>query len=267
MDTYSNEEKVSKEFLENGNVDIIINIVDASSLERNLYLTTQLKQFNIPIILVLNMVDVALSKGFNIDYNLLSEKLGMKIIPIVASKGKGIADVTDCILKKDYITTTPNSLKFKDEKETYDYIETLLKSCTNKRNVNKIPITEIIDKIVLNRLMAYPLFFGNLFLIFMFTFTWVGQPLADLLDTLLNDSFVPFLTNVLASNSAWFSSLLIDGIVGGVGSVLVFLPIILTLFLGVSFLEDSGYIKLVPIRRTLRKKCLDYRCFFCIIYI
>ena len=241
MDTYSNEEKVSKNFLENGNVDIIINIVDASNLERNLYLTTQLKQFNIPIILVLNMVDVALSKGFNIDYNLLSEKLGMKIIPIVASKGKGISDVTDCILKKDYITTTPNSLKFKDEKETYDYIETLLKSCTNKRNDNKISITEIIDKIVLNKLMAYPLFFGSLFLIFMFTFTWVGQPLADLLDTLLNDSFVPFLTNVLASNSAWFSSLLIDGIVGGVGSVLVFLPIILALFLGVSFLEDSGY--------------------------
>jgi ferrous iron transport protein B len=241
MDTYSNEEKVSKEFLETGNVDVIINIVDASSLERNLYLTTQLKQFNIPIVLVLNMVDVAISKGFDIDYNLLSEKLGMKIIPIVASKGTGISEVTDCIIKKDYITKTPNSLKFKDEKETYGYIEALLKSCTNKSNDKKISITEIIDKIVLNRFMAYPLFFGSLFLIFMFTFTWVGQPLADLLDTLLNDSFVPFLTNVLASNSAWFSSLIIDGIVGGVGSVLVFLPIILALFLGVSFLEDSGY--------------------------
>ncbi|MGH4118652.1 ferrous iron transport protein B [Clostridium sp.] len=241
MDTYSNEEKVSKEFLENGTVDIIINIVDASSLERNLYLTTQLKQFNIPIILVLNMVDVAKSKGFDIDYNLLSEKLGMKIIPIIASKGTGISEVTDCILKKDYIITTTNNLKFKDEKETYGYIETLLKSCTNKSNDSKISITEIIDKIVLNRFMAYPLFFGSLFLIFMFTFNWVGQPLADLLDSLLNDSFIPFLTNVLASNSGWFSSLIIDGIVGGVGSVVVFLPVILALFLGISFLEDSGY--------------------------
>ncbi|MGK0466976.1 ferrous iron transport protein B [Clostridium sp.] len=245
MDTYSNEEKVSKEFLENGNVDVIINIVDASNLERNLYLTTQLKQFNIPIILVLNMLDVAKSKGLDIDFNLLSDKLGMKIIPIVASKGNGISDVTDSIIKEDYITTSLNNLKFKDEKETYGYIEDLLKSCTSRRNNNsnnnKISITEIIDKIVLNRVMAYPLFFGSLFLIFMFTFNWAGQPLADLLDTLLNDSFVPFLTNVLASNSSWFSSLIIDGIVGGVGSVVVFLPVILALFLGISFLEDSGY--------------------------
>lgn len=241
MDTYSNEEKVSKEFLQNGNVDVIINIVDASSLDRNLYLTTQLKQFNKPIILVLNMVDVAISKGLDIDFNLLSQKLGVKIIPIVASKGKGISDVNDCLLKKSYITTASNSLKFQDEKETYAYIEALLKSCTNKNNDNKVTVTEKIDKIVLNRLLAYPLFFGSLFLIFMFTFNWVGQPLADILNDLLNNSFVPFLRNLLASNSVWFSSLLIDGIVGGVGSVVVFLPVILALFLGISFLEDSGY--------------------------
>ncbi|WP_291637382.1 ferrous iron transport protein B [Clostridium sp.] len=241
MDTYSNEEKVSKEFLQNGNVDVIINIVDASSLDRNLYLTTQLKQFNKPIILVLNMVDVALSKGIDIDYTILSQKLGVTIIPIVASKGIGISDVKSCLLKKDYVTESSNSLKFKDEKETYAYIEVLLKSCTNKKNHNKVSITEKIDKIVLNRLLAYPLFFGLLFLIFMFTFNWAGQPLANLLDNLLNDLFVPFLSNLLASNSSWFSSLIIDGIVAGVGSVVVFLPVILALFLGVSFLEDSGY--------------------------
>jgi len=241
MDTYSNEEKVSKEFLENGNVDVIINIVDASSLDRNLYLTTQLKQFNKPIILVLNMVDVAISKGIDINYDLLEQKLGVKIIPIVASKGKGITDVHDCLLKKNYIITSSNTLKFKDEKETYAYIEVLLESCTNKKTDNKNSITEKIDKIVLNRILAYPLFLGSLFIIFMFTFNWVGQPLADLLDKLLNDVLVPFLTNLLSNNSAWFSSLLIKGIVGGVGSVIVFLPVILALFLGISFLEDSGY--------------------------
>ncbi|HEY8892285.1 MAG TPA: ferrous iron transport protein B [Clostridium sp.] len=241
MDTYSNEEKVSKEFLENGNVDVIINIVDASSLDRNLYLTTQLKQFNKPIILVLNMVDVAISKGIDINYDLLEQKLGVKIIPIVASKGTGITDVRNCLLKTDYITTSSNSLKFKDEKETYAYIEVLLESCTNKKTDNKDSITEKIDKIVLNRILAYPLFLGSLFIIFMFTFNWVGQPLADLLDKLLNDVLVPFLTNLLSNNSTWFSSLLIKGIVGGVGSVIVFLPVILALFLGISFLEDSGY--------------------------
>ncbi|MGH4052564.1 MAG: ferrous iron transport protein B [Clostridium sp.] len=241
MDTYSNEEKVSKEFLETGKVDVIINIVDASSLDRNLYLTTQLKQFNKPIILVLNMVDVAIFKGIDINFNLLAEKLGVTIIPIIASKGKGISDVHNCLLKKDYITSSLNTLKFKDEKETYAYIEDLLKSCINKKVTNKTTVSEKIDKIVLNKIIAYPLFFISLFIIFMFTFNWVGQPLADILDSLLNDYFVPFLTDLLASNSVWFSSLLIDGIIGGVGSVIVFLPVILALFLGISFLEDSGY--------------------------
>jgi len=241
MDTYSNEEKVSKEFLENGNVDVIINIVDASSLDRNLYLTTQLKQFNKPIILVLNMLDVAISKGIDINYDMLAQKLGVKIIPIVASKGTGISDVRSCLLRSDYITNSSNNLTFKDEKKTYEYIEVLIKSCTNKKNSNKISVTEKIDKIVLNRILAYPLFLGILYIIFMFTFTWVGQPLANVLDSVLNDFIVPFLTQILANNSAWFSSLLIDGIVGGVGSVIVFLPVILALFLGISFLEDSGY--------------------------
>ena len=241
MDTYSNEEKVSKEFLQNGNVDVIINIVDASSLNRNLYLTTQLKQFNKPIILVLNMVDVASSKGLDIDYNLLSRKLGVKVIPMIASRGTGISDVRDCLLEKDYIISSSNILKFKDEKETYAYIEVLLKSVTT-RNINtKVSFTEKIDRIILNRILAYPLFFGSLFLIFMFTFNWVGQPLADILDSLLNHSIVPLLSKLLSNSSAWFSSLLIDGIVGGVGSVIVFLPVILALFLGISFLEDSGY--------------------------
>ena len=241
MDTYSNEEKVSKEFLQSGNVDVIINIVDASSLDRNLYLTTQLKKFNKPIILVLNMIDVALARGLDINYDMLAQKLGVKIIPITASKGKGILDVKDCLLKGDYTATTTNSLNFKDEKETYSYIEILLKSCTNKKHADKVSITQKIDKIVLNKLLAYPLFFFSLFIIFMFTFNWVGQPLADLLDKLLNDIIVPFLTHLLSHNSPWFSSLLIDGIIGGVGSVIVFLPVILALFLGVSFLEDSGY--------------------------
>jgi len=241
MDTYSNEEKVSKEFLQNGDVDVIINIVDASCLDRNLYLTTQLKQFNKPIILVLNMVDVAIAKGLDINYKLLSQKLGVIIIPIVASKGTGISDVKDCLLKEDFTTTSSNNLKFKDEKETYAYIEVLLKSITNKNCDDKVSVTEKIDKIVLNRIIAYPLFFGSLFLIFMFTFSWVGQPLAAFLSSLLNDSLVPFLTKLLANNSPWFSSLLIKGIIGGVGSVVVFLPVILTLFLGISFLEDSGY--------------------------
>ena len=88
MDTFSNEEKVSKEFLETGDVDVIVNIVDASNLSRNLYLTTQLMEFNKPIVILLNMLDVAESKGIYIDSDNLSKELGVTVVPIIAKKKK-----------------------------------------------------------------------------------------------------------------------------------------------------------------------------------
>ncbi len=102
MDTFSNEEKVSKNFLINGNVDVIIDIVDASNLDRNLYLTTQLKQFNKPIILVLNMIDVAENKGIKINYDILSKELNVKVIPIIASKGIGIDKLIETLENKTF---------------------------------------------------------------------------------------------------------------------------------------------------------------------
>lgn len=93
MDTFSNEEKISKEFLENGQVDLILNIIDASNIDRNLYLTMQLKQFKKPIILAVNMIDVAEKKGINIDYKKLEKLLNVTVVPIQASKEQGIDDV------------------------------------------------------------------------------------------------------------------------------------------------------------------------------
>ncbi|WP_138202921.1 ferrous iron transport protein B [Haloimpatiens lingqiaonensis] len=242
MDTFSNEEKVSKEFLLNGNVDVIINIVDASNLNRNLYLTTQLKEFNIPIILVLNMIDVAEAKGIEINYSALSKKLGVMVIPISASKNKGIDIVKNALLDysfKDYIGNS--ILTFKSEKETYEYIEGVLTECTKTKFNNTETISEKIDKVLLHKFLSYPIFLIIFFLIFKFTFSWVGQPLSDLLDEGLNEVLIPKLGSLLSNSSPWFKSLLLDGIVSGVGSVVVFLPVILALFVGISFLEDSGY--------------------------
>lgn len=242
MDTFSNEEKVSKEFLINDKADVIINIVDASNLDRNLYLTTQLKQFNLPIILVLNMIDVAESKGIKIDYKLLSKELKVSVIPIVASKGKGIDELVKLLESGHFLSDNDdNDYQFQTESEAYSFIETILSNCITNLPINKYSYTEKIDSIFLNKYLAYPLFFMILFLIFKFTFNWVGKPLSDFLTFLLNTYFVPFVGSLLSSSSDWFKSLIIDGIIGGVGSIIVFLPIILSLFLGISFLEDSGY--------------------------
>lgn len=242
MDTYSNEEKVSKQFLIEGNVDVIINIVDASNLNRNLYLTTQLKQFKKPIILVLNMIDVAMAKDIEIDIKKLSRNLGINVLPISASKGIGIEEVKK-LLKSGNFFKSPNenNYQFQSEREAYDFIESILRDSVVQSDKKIISTTDKIDKMFLNKFFAYPLFLLILFLIFKFTFTWVGQPLAGVLHNLIKDYFIPGLSKLLQNNSPWFRSLLIDGIVGGVGSVVVFLPVILSLFLGISFLEDSGY--------------------------
>jgi len=271
MDTYSNEEKVSKDFLLNGNVDLIINIVDASSLNRNLYLTMQLKEFNIPMVLVLNMVDAADAKGIAIDYNKLAKKLGVTIIPIIATKGNGIDKLTKLLTSGDFLRDFNDNnyhfqnkeLHFVSEKEAYEYIEQILKDCLIYSTKNSIPITEKLDKVFINKFLAYPILLAILFFIFQFTFSWVGQPLADLLDSGVNDWFVPHVQTLLSGTSIWFQSLILNGIIGGVGSVIVFLPVILALFLCISFLEDSGYMARVAfiMDKIIRKMGLSGKAF------
>jgi ferrous iron transport protein B len=264
MDTFSNEEKVSKDFLQNGNVDLIINIVDASNLNRNLYLTTQLKQFNKPIVLVLNMIDAAESKGIKIDYSKLSKELGVTVLPIIASKGKGADKLKELLNSSDFLGHhSDNNFQFQSEKETYQYIEKVLDKCLTYANKNKVTTTENIDKYVINKYLAYPIFLLILYFIFQFTFSWVGQPLADMLDGLVADKLVPAVEALLASSSDWFRSLIIDGIIGGVGSVIIFLPVIMALFLCISFLEDSGYMARVAfiMDRIIRKMGLSGKAF------
>lgn len=266
MDTYSNEEKVSKEFLENGQVDLILNIIDASNIDRNLYLTMQLKQFKKPIILAVNMIDVAEKKGIHIDYEKLGQLLNVVVIPIQASKEIGIEKVKTALssINKNKIDNTDYS--FSSEKETYAYIEDLLSKCTKTSKTSKNSkkhIKENLDNIMLNPWFAYPIFFAIMALMFQVTFSWIGQPLSDLLDSLLNDSLVPIIEGWINNYSPWFQSLILDGIVGGVGGILVLLPVILSLFACITILEDSGYMARVAflMDKIMRKMGLSGKAF------
>ena len=264
MDTFSHEEIVAKNFLENDDVDLILNIVDGSNLDRNLYLTTQLKQFKKPIILAINMIDVVNSKGYEIDYDKLSSELGVTVIPIVAAKKQGIDLIKEAIEKKDYKNLDDSKkFNFTDEKEAYKYIEKVTHNCLNKKNANKQNLTEKLDKVLLNPFLAYPLFILIMAFMFQFTFAWVGQPISDWLDGLLNDSFIPWMHTLLANTSPWFQSLLVDGIIGGVGGILVLLPVILALFVCIAFLEDSGYMARVAflMDKFMRKMGLSGKAF------
>ena len=243
MDTFSNEEKISKNFLKTEDVDLIVNIVDGSNLERNLYLTMQLKEFKKPMVILVNMIDVATKKGVNIDYNALEKSFKAKVIPIIASKEKGLDGIFQFLDKKDYSDfLDTEEYSFSDEKEAYNYIGNKLKKCMKiNENNDKLNTSQKIDKVVLNPYLAYPIFIGIMLLMFQFTFAWVGQPLSDLLDGFVADTLMPFVSNLLSNTAPWFQSLIVDGLISGVGGILVLLPVIIALFFCLNILEDSGY--------------------------
>ena len=240
MDTFSNEEKVSKEFLETGDVDVIVNIVDASNLSRNLYLTTQLMEFNKPIVILLNMLDVSESKGIYIDSDNLSKELGVTVVPIIAKKKNGV-DKISLAIKNSVNKTVNYDINFGNEVQTYKKLEDILSRCTKINSDKKISISDKIDNIVLNPILAYPIFIGALLLLFKFTFDWVGGPLQEGLGTLIETYISSPINDMLVNSSPWFRSLIVDGILGGVCGTLPFFPLIFTLFFGISLFEDSGY--------------------------
>lgn len=139
MDTFSNEEKVSKSFLENEDVDVIVNIVDASNLSRNLYLTTQLMQFNKPIVILLNMTDIAENKGIKIDSDKLAKELNVTIVPIIAKRKNGI-DKIESAITNAVNKSFKFDINFGNEVETYKKLEDILSRC--ERNTSKQKICE-----------------------------------------------------------------------------------------------------------------------------
>ena len=265
MDTYSNEEKISRAYLENEEVDVILNVVDGTNLERNLYLTVQLTEFKKPIVILLNMMDIAKKRGIDINTKILEEELGVKIIPISAKRKEGLDDLEN-IIDEVKGSKAPKLQKHNSEKEAYEYIDKILNNASNSKKNSKY-IGEKIDKLVLNPILAYPLFLLALLIIFKFTFNWFGQPLADMLDVFVADTFTPFVEGFLVNSSDWFRSLILDGIVSGVGGVIVFFPIVFALFIGISFLEDSGYMSRVAflMDRIMRKIGLSGKAFIPII--
>ena len=261
MDTFSSEEKVSKIFLEKERPDLIVNIVDASNLARNLYLTTQAARFDIPMIVVLNMVDMAENRGMKIDPVKLSEALGLPVVPIIASKAKGVDELVH-VIRNNQITQPAAIRSMETEAETYAYIDAIISESLEDEG-HSTTLTEKIDRVVLNPILAYPLFFLLIYLVFMITFSWVGDPLSGAFEDYIIAPLSSGAESLLASSSDWFRSLIVDGIIAGVGAVIVFLPLIMTLFIGITLLEESGYMARAALimDRLMRKMGLSGKAF------
>ncbi len=313
LSPYTLEEVVSRNYMLNENPDAVINLVDATNLERNLYLTTQILELGIPLVLALNMMDILKKSGDRIDAEKLGGMMGCEIVETTALKGEGSKDAAEKALKaagekaqaepkaifskrveavladigaafQDVIPEgrarwyavklferdektlealqlsedrrkqledliAPVEKEMDDDSETiitnerYDYITTVVEKCLH-RSGKGMTSSDRIDKIVTNRILALPIFAGIMFLMYFVSVTTVGGMATNWVnDTLFGDWITKAATAGLKSlhTAPWLNSLVVDGIINGVGTVLGFVPQMLILFFFLSVLEDSGY--------------------------
>ena len=335
--TYTQEEIVTRDYILNQKPDGIINIVDATNIERNLYLTLQLLELRVPMVLALNMMDEVRANGGTIDVQKLSDDLGIPVVPITAAKGEGVSELMDRavetaknrVLPKVYDFCAANSpvhrcvhavvhliedhaerlglpprfcatkliegdrdmadrlVLDQNERELlehcivqmetengldrnasladmrYTFIEQVTADAVVKCHESKEHKRSVAwDRVLTGKYTALPVFFGVMLLIFWLTFEVIGQGLSDLL-ALGIDYVTAGVDGALTAYgiNPVVHSLIIDGIFAGVGSVLSFLPIIVTLFFFLSILEDSGYMARVAfvMDKLLRKIGLSGR--------
>ena len=248
LNSYSIEEKISREYLENENVDVVVDIIDASLLERNLYLALQLIESGANVILAFNMMDIVIKRGIKIDIKKMEDKLGVTIVPVSAKNREGLDELIKKVIECNQMK---NSIKVKSDNELeitrkYDYISKLLNECvTNKKEVEQL--TDKIDKILTHKFLGIPMFILIMGIVFGLTFT-LGDFIKDYFEVALDmfSNKVNDILKILQIGPA-VTSLIVDGIIAGVGGILTFLPNIFILFLCLAFLEDSGYMARVAI--------------------
>ena len=252
----SPEEIIVENYLSGEKPDIIVDVIDSSNIERNLFLCLQLLERRIPVLVDLNMMDEANKKGIKISTAKLEKILGMPVVETVGRSKKSTNKLLDIFTSTvmDSYKNIANIEKLKatiSDKEKleeaiiearYAFIDKIVEQVVVKENVGN-NLTEKIDKVLANGFMALPILVLMLYLVFQITFTWIGQPIADELDVLINEDFYGWADEALTGLGVadWLHSLVCDGIIAGVGGVLTFVPLIFTLFFCLSFLDGTGY--------------------------
>ncbi|MGN1481327.1 ferrous iron transport protein B [Porcipelethomonas sp.] len=314
LSPYTLEEVVARNYLINERPDAILNIIDGTNLERNLYLTTQLTELGIPVVAAINMMDVVRKNGDKINTVQLSKELGCTVCEISALKGTGIKEAAELAVKaaeekepmipqhsfsgvtehaiahieEAFLHNVPEeqqrwyAIKIfeRDEKvleqlqmsenvrshiendivsaekemdddsesiitnERYVYIASIIKDCYKKKNKGGLTISDKIDKIVTNRWLALPIFAAVMFIVYYVSVSTVGDWVTGWTNDVLFGEWITNGANTLLEKlncAAWLQGLIVDGIIGGVGAVLGFVPQMLVLFIFLAFLESCGY--------------------------
>ena len=244
LNTYTSEEKVTKDFLYKVKPDVIINVIDATNLERNLYLTMQLKETGIPIVIALNMLDEVEKNKGKIQVQELSQRLQLPIVKLkTVTKEETDELIQEAVRKKRrYILTKPNLKQQNKINERYREIESICNNVVKMpRDISQKNSIKL-DKILTNKFLGLPIFFFIMYVIFKLTFNVIGNYFTELLNQgieIVSKIIIRYFEAHEYNQIA--ESLITEGILNGIGSVISFLPIIVTLYFFLSILEDSGY--------------------------
>ena len=332
LSPYTLEEVVARNYLITERPDAILNIVDGTNLERNLYLSTQVMELGIPVIMAVNMMDLVNKSGDKIDISQLSRQLGCEVVEISALKGTGVKEAAEKAVRLaqgrkvnpavhtfdskvedvlneietqlgseipeeqkrfyaiklferdsrigEQMKTVPNvegiikkaEADFDDDAESiitnerYNYIAGVIKKCYVKKSKEKLSRSDKIDRIITNRWLGLPIFAAIMFVVYYVSVTTVGTIVTDWTnDTLFGEWITPAAQSGLEAIGCapWLTGLLVDGVIGGVGAVLGFVPQMLVLFIFLGFLEGCGYMARVAfiLDRIFRKFGLSGKSF------
>ena len=261
MSPFTSEENVTRDFVKNENPDVIINIVDGTNLSRSLFFTTQLLELDIPVVIALNKTDLNKKQGTKIDVKALEKLLGCSIVETVsiATSNNGI----EALIKKA-IEVKGNNQKApfdgqgidlsnkkeveENDKKRYDFVKSIV-SKVEKRNMDddKLKIQDKADRILAHKWLGLPIFAIVMWTVFSISQTYLGPFLADILVAGVDKIYALVEGLIGSSVSPLLSSILLDGIIGGVGAVIGFLPLIMVLFFLIALLEDSGYMARIAV--------------------
>jgi len=261
MSPFTSEESITSSYVKNENPDVIINIVDSTNLSRSLFFTTQLLELGIPVVVALNKSDINKKKETLIDAEKLSKELGCPVVETISTSSKGLKKLIDEAIKvvgneqkapynQGEVDLTDRNEVEKSDRARFDFVNKIVDQVEKRKILsNKANVQDKIDAIITNKWIGIPIFALIMFLVFYISQAWFGPLLADTLCGWLEE-LQGLIAEGLADkngNLDIWSSILVDGVIGGVIAVIGFLPLVMVMYFLIALLEDCGYMARVSV--------------------
>ena len=267
MSPFTSEESITSAYVKNEALDAIINIVDSTNLSRSLFFTTQLLELGIPVVIALNKTDVNSKKDNKIDTSALSSLLGCPVIETTSTTGKGLKELIAAAVSsvgstqvapfsQSDIDVTDKSVAEEADRSRYEFVNKIVRSVENRKVLTSNKnAQDRFDALITNRWLGIPIFAIIMFLVFQISQSWLGAWIAEgyvFNEGAENELVIPGLVTLIDQFGAWvaelmsnanplLSSIIVDGIIGGVGAVVGFLPLVMVMYFLIALLEDCGY--------------------------